>query len=145
MLGACLVVRLQHVTLGTSPRVTCRATMFRQRLLTMTTPSSPEALGLSCLWLWLAASPSPSVCAASVCVGKRMLQTTVVAMAYLSLPQQHAISRTLWMVAPPPSPAHRGCCAQPSATYWALMHRAHNLHKQPKHRFTWLVKHRTDQ
>ena len=92
-MGACLVVRPQHVTLGTSLRVTCRATMFRQRLLTMTILSSPEALGSSCS-SWLAALSSPLVCAASVCVGKRMLQTTVAAMAYLSLPQQHPISRT---------------------------------------------------
>ena len=86
--------RLQHVQQGTFPRVTRRATMFRQRRVTMTTPSSPEALGLSCSWLRLVASSSPSVCAVSVCVGKRMLQTTVVAMACLKLPQQHPINRT---------------------------------------------------
>ena len=93
-LGAKPAPRLQHAQQGTFPRVTRRATMFRQRRVTMTTPSSPEALGLSCSWLRLVASSSPSVCAVSVCVGKRMLQTTVVAMACLKLPQQHPISRT---------------------------------------------------
>ena len=93
-LNAWRVARPQHVTLGTFPRVTRPVTMCRQRRVTMTIPSSPEALGSSCLWLWLAASSSPSACAVSVCVGKRMFQTTVAAMACLSLPQQHPISRT---------------------------------------------------
>ena len=92
--GAKPAPRLQHAQQGTFPRVTRRATMFRQRRVTMTTPSSPEALGSSCSWLRLVASSSPSVCAVSVCVGKRMLQTTVVAMACLKLPQQHPINRT---------------------------------------------------